>query len=223
MRTAVKQVKSLSIETLPDVYEPDVDSEMLREAFLVGGPRAHCDVLDVCCGSGVQAIAAAQRGHRVVAVDSERAAINATRRNAAINEVEIEVSQGDLFEPVKGWRFDAILANPPYVPTPDDNSHASWCDGGFDGRAVIDRICSEASSALHTGGKLWMVHSSLADERRTLEMLVHNHFVPRIFTHKLNRLGPVSMARIGHLVEHGHLEPGAQHETLYVIEAVWTG
>jgi ribosomal protein L11 methyltransferase len=46
---------------------------------------------DLGCGSGVLAIAAARLGFRpVVAVDSERAALDATRRNAAANGVALD-------------------------------------------------------------------------------------------------------------------------------------
>jgi ribosomal protein L11 methyltransferase len=49
-------------------------------------------VLDIGCGSGVLAIAACRLGFEpVVAVDSDRAAVEAAARNAAANGVEIEV------------------------------------------------------------------------------------------------------------------------------------
>jgi ribosomal protein L11 methyltransferase len=53
-------------------------------------------VLDVGCGSGVIAIAAAKLGFApVVAIDSEAAAVEATARNAAANDVEIRVERRD--------------------------------------------------------------------------------------------------------------------------------
>jgi ribosomal protein L11 methyltransferase len=57
-------------------------------------PRS--SLLDVGCGSGVLAIAAARLGFApVVAVDREADAVEATRRNAAANAVEINASVGD--------------------------------------------------------------------------------------------------------------------------------
>jgi len=49
-------------------------------------------VLDLGCGSGVLAIAAALLGHApVVAIDVDEAAVGATRANAAANGVEVDV------------------------------------------------------------------------------------------------------------------------------------
>jgi ribosomal protein L11 methyltransferase len=67
-------------------------------------------VLDVGCGSGVLAVAAARLGAgRVVAVDIDPAAHAATLDNAARNGVEVEVPRVPL-SAVPG-RFDIVLAN----------------------------------------------------------------------------------------------------------------
>jgi ribosomal protein L11 methyltransferase len=67
-------------------------------------------VLDVGCGSGVLAVAAAQLGAgRVVAIDIDPAARAATLDNAARNGVEVELPRVPLSE-VPG-RFDVVLAN----------------------------------------------------------------------------------------------------------------
>ena len=53
--------------------------------------------VDLGCGSGVLAIAAARLGYQpVLAVDNDPAAIEATRANAATNAVELEVRRVDL-------------------------------------------------------------------------------------------------------------------------------
>jgi ribosomal protein L11 methyltransferase len=54
-------------------------------------------LLDLGCGSGVLAIAAARLGFApVVALDNDPAAVSAARANAAANGVELEVGQADL-------------------------------------------------------------------------------------------------------------------------------
>jgi ribosomal protein L11 methyltransferase len=68
-------------------------------------------LLDVGCGSGVIAIAAAQLGFApVVAVDHDPAAIEATGRNAAGNGVSVSVCRADaLVEPLP--RAETTVAN----------------------------------------------------------------------------------------------------------------
>ncbi len=67
-------------------------------------------MLDVGCGSGVLSVAAARLGAgRVVAVDIDPAAHEATLDNAARNGVAVEMSASPLGE-VPG-RFDIVVAN----------------------------------------------------------------------------------------------------------------
>jgi ribosomal protein L11 methyltransferase len=75
-------------------------------AGLPAGP-----VLDVGCGSGVLAIAARRLGHEPVwALDVDPYAVEATRRNARANGVEIRVSEAALGrDPLPA--VDAVLAN----------------------------------------------------------------------------------------------------------------
>jgi release factor glutamine methyltransferase len=192
---------------------------MLMEVFAERGPLPEALVLDACCGSGIQGIAAARAGHRVVSVDSERQAVRAARMNALMNGVEIDVRQGNLFDPVDGWRFDAVLVNPPYVPTPAGVPATSWCDGGPAGRAVIDRICNGARRVLDQHGRLWMVHSSLADISLSLQALELAGFDAHVVASERIELGPVSRARQEYLVRKGHLAAGDDFEELVVIEA----
>jgi len=69
-------------------------------------------------------------------------AVSLARKNVAANGVgNAEVRLGSLYEPVAGLAFDHILCNPPIRA----------------GRAVVDRIVSEAPSHLLPGGRLWLV------------------------------------------------------------------
>jgi ribosomal protein L11 methyltransferase len=58
---------------------------------------APASLVDLGCGSGVLAIAAARLGfHPVVALDVEEEAVAATRANAVANGVEVDVRRGDV-------------------------------------------------------------------------------------------------------------------------------
>jgi ribosomal protein L11 methyltransferase len=77
--------------------------------LLLDLPRT--SILDVGCGSGVLSIAAVRLGfHRVTAVDVEEAAVEATRANAAANEVSVDVHVCDaLVDPLP--EAELVVAN----------------------------------------------------------------------------------------------------------------
>jgi ribosomal protein L11 methyltransferase len=74
--------------------------------------RSNVSVLDVGCGSGILAIAAAKLGAaRVVAIDNDPDAIAAVGQNTVLNRVEdlIDARLGD--GPPPGEAFDVVVAN----------------------------------------------------------------------------------------------------------------
>ena len=85
---------------------------MLAEVERLVGPGTR--VLDVGCGSGVLAVAAALRGATpVVAIDVDPAAVDATRRNAGANGVAGSVHPSTAPLGAVDGRFDVVLANLP--------------------------------------------------------------------------------------------------------------
>jgi SAM-dependent methyltransferase len=86
--------------------------------------------LDIGCGSGIQAFLAARHSDRVIATDINPRALRLGELSASLNAVtNIEWRQGSLFEPVEGLEFDLIVANPPFVISPDTTF--MWRDGGL--------------------------------------------------------------------------------------------
>ena len=117
-RLALEHGFGFPLLVLPGVFNPALfRTSRVVVDLLRNGPIPHgASVLDVGTGSGVLAIAAAQTAGRVVAVDTNPAAVTCARINALLNRAEdrIEVREGDLFEPVADERFDAVLCNPPF-------------------------------------------------------------------------------------------------------------
>jgi SAM-dependent methyltransferase len=89
-----------------------VTERLERTAMLdLAGPLAGRVVLDVGCGDGAYALAAARAGARVVGVDRSPADIEAARRNAAETGVRLELHVADaLALPFPAARFDIVLA-----------------------------------------------------------------------------------------------------------------
>jgi hypothetical protein len=74
---------------------------------------------DLGTGCGVQALYASSHSDRVVASDlSPRATAFATLTMELNDRADVEVREGDRFEPVEGESFELIVANPPFVISP---------------------------------------------------------------------------------------------------------
>lgn len=143
------------------VYPPGSDSVLLADLV---PERAGEAVLDLCTGSGIQALAVAARARRVVAVDIGARAAAMARLNAALNGAgAVEVRGGDLYAPVRGERFDLILANPPFVPGPERGP--AYHSGGPRGDRVLRRVVAGLGAHLRAGGRALIV-SHLAVRRR---------------------------------------------------------
>jgi methylase of polypeptide subunit release factors len=107
--------------------------------------------LDVCAGSGLQALLAAAHAGRVVATDVNPRALRFAELNAALNGVEnVETRAGSLFDPVVGETFDAIFANPPYIVSPEQEF--VFRDSGLPGDSFCEALVRSAPRHLNDGG-----------------------------------------------------------------------
>lgn len=190
----------------------------MRERGLASGAR----VLELFTGSGAIAVAAAREGAReVTAVDVSRRALLSAWVNARRSGARLRLRRGDLFAPVAGERFDLILANPPYVPSPDDvlprsGAARAW-EGGEDGRLLLDRLCAEAPAHLAPGGTLLLVQSSICGEQATLDRLRAGGLQAGRLAAQRGPLGPLMRERAPLLEARGLLEPGQREEELLVL------
>jgi Methyltransferase small domain len=108
--------------------------------------------LDLGTGCGVQALHLAAHAGHVVATDVNVRALSMTRLNAALNEVDVEVREGSLFEPVAGDLFDLVVTNPPFVVSAGTGERLVYRDSGLPGDEVVRRVVSQAPRRLAPGG-----------------------------------------------------------------------
>ena len=145
-----------------DVYQPAEDSALLAETA-----RERLDgvtdgvVLEVGTGSGYVADRLSESlDCRVLGSDlNPHACRQAYGRG-------VEVVRADLVDPFVDDAFDAVVFNPPYLPTDPDAEWDDWMEralsGGETGREVIDRFLAEVGRVLAPGGEILLLVSSLA-------------------------------------------------------------
>ena len=106
--------RGMTVVTPPGMKRVTAASHLLGEAILA---TVHPEdiVLDIGCGSGVNAILAASLGAHVVAVDVNARACDVARRNVEHTDLadRIEVHQSDLFSEVAG-QFDLTIYEQPF-------------------------------------------------------------------------------------------------------------
>ncbi len=147
--------------------------EMMMTGALTGDgagpvpdPFAVERVLDLCTGSGCLAILAAMAFPEasVDAVDLSADALEVAKLNVADHEMgeRVALVQGDLFAPLKGRRYDLIIANPPYVAQGEVDAFPAEFRaepvmahlGGADGLDIVRRILAAAGEHLTPDGGL---------------------------------------------------------------------
>lgn len=145
------------------VLIPRPETEQLVELVLAAVPEGR--IIEVGAGSGCVALSLSAEGRYrdVVATDISREALAVAAANARRVHQRVHLVAGDLLEPVRGGRFDAVVSNPPYLSEADygalDPSVRAWeprvaLVGGEDGMAVVGRLLAGAGHVLRPGGLL---------------------------------------------------------------------
>ena len=151
-----------------DVYRPAEDSRLLADAAIDRlGSRDM--VLEVGTGSGyVAAEIAAETDARVVASDVNPHALDEARNRG------LETVRADLVAPFADRVFDAVVFNPPYLPTEPDHEWDDWMEralsGGSNGRAVVDPFVESVGRVLAPNGVALLLVSSLTGIEEVAEL-----------------------------------------------------
>jgi release factor glutamine methyltransferase len=188
-----KEFYSLAFEVSPAVLIPRPESEFVVVEFLaviknVESPRA----VDVGTGSGCLAVASAYRhpGAHFIAIDISEQALALARKNADQHGVadRIDFRLGDYLGPVANeGPFDAVISNPPYIPTGQiehleigvrDYEPRTALDGGPSGLDMVARLIEESVPLLKPGGHLILEIGT--DQEKPVRSLVEAQKVLRL-------------------------------------------
>jgi ribosomal protein L3 glutamine methyltransferase len=153
-------------------------SELLHGCFRPWLRRPVRRALDLCTGSGCLAVLLAQAFPKatVDATDLSTAALQVARRNISRYKLgqRVRLIHSDLFDALKGERYDLIVTNPPYVdartlrklPPEYDYEPRAALAAGNDGLECIRRILAAAREHLNPRG---LLVCEVGDARRALE------------------------------------------------------
>lgn len=142
MITALINGTNYKFATVSGVFSKDkVDKGTL---LLVESVRVSKNdkVLDMGCGYGVIGIVLSKYVGKVSMTDINERAVELAGTNAKLNKLtNVEVLHGNLYDSVKGSKFDKIICNPPIRA----------------GKAVVNKIIEDALEHLNLGGSLYLV------------------------------------------------------------------
>lgn len=144
------------------VFIPYEDSILLVKKYRIK-PSEH--VLDIGTGCGVIAVFSAYKGaSHVVAVDTNPAAVRATKQNARTHGFVkvIDARRSNLFSQLHtGETFDVITVNLPYRnKTAKDIIEASFWDAGFQ---TYKRFFLEVGRYLKPHGRIYLAQANYGD------------------------------------------------------------
>lgn len=164
----------LDLAVGPGVFVPRPETELLVDAMLPSLRGVdHPVVVDLCAGSGALGLAIVNEVPPATgyAVERSSAALTWLHRNAV--GTGLHVVAGDVRDPALlrdlDGRVDAVVSNPPYVPSDTavgaEVAHdpAVAVFAGADGLDLIPAVVATASRLLRAGGMLALEHDESHD------------------------------------------------------------
>jgi SAM-dependent methyltransferase len=134
-------------------------AERLRRAL---NGRRFQRALDLCCGTGIQALTIAQFADQVEGSDINLRAIDYANLNAALHGLSerVRFSVGNLSEKLEG-PYDLIVANPPFVYLPQEDKIINRDGyGGELGLEIVERIMTDLDRLLGPNGEAMLISDS---------------------------------------------------------------
>lgn len=150
-------VNGLSILSPESVYPPHMTSStrLLVNSFPslgLSAPKAGQRLLEVGCGAGAIALSAARLGWTVSAGDIQPECVEATKHNASVNGLALDVRLSDLMDGFADELFDVIVFNQPFYHP--ESAVADECSLSDPLGSLHVRFLTEAKRFLRPGGRL---------------------------------------------------------------------
>jgi release factor glutamine methyltransferase len=160
------------------IYEPAQDS-LLIQMIVKKYSKENSKVLDMGCGSGIQALTAKENGSEVLAVDIDPEAVKHCK-NLGLNS-----RKSNLFSNVKE-KFDLIVFNPPYLPEHEleDEESKRITTGGKEGFEILEKFIPEAKKHLNKDGIILLVISSLTQPKEVNRIIKKSNLKFKILKNK---------------------------------------
>ena len=152
----------IATDLLTREEEDQVFSLMFEQVYFVRNfdVRPKDRVLELCLGSGVNSLFAADVAAEVSAVDVSPRALAFTRFNESLCPAArpLNTHVGSLFEPLAAdARFDTILINPPFELVPEGETWFLHSHGGEDGLDVMRAMLKDTPARLTEAGRLQVI------------------------------------------------------------------
>ena len=150
----------IMIEVAEGVYQPSDDTFLLLSAVEV---KEDVRVLEIGTGSGIIALHCVKAGASVTATDISRLAVDNAKKNAMLNDLELDVVQTDLSKGL-GGKFEVIIFNPPYLCALGSGALGEaeklQLIGGEVGSEITIRFLKEVGELMAEQGRIYMLVSS---------------------------------------------------------------
>lgn len=150
-----------------DTLIPRPETEEWLEQVLTELPQGPLTVVDIGTGTGIIGLTVKleRPADDVTITDISKEALDVAKENAQVLGAEITAELGDLFEPLVGKKFDAIISNPPYISEAEinvmdqsvlDYEPKSALFADEDGLAIYKRMAESIEKYLKPNGRIYL-------------------------------------------------------------------
>ena len=150
-----------------DTLIPRPETEEWLEQVLTDLPQEPLTVVDIGTGTGIIGLTVKleRPADDVTITDISKEALDVAKENAQVLGAEITAELGDLFEPLVGKKFDAIISNPPYISEAEinvmdqsvlDYEPKSALFADEDGLAIYKRMAESIEKYLKPNGRIYL-------------------------------------------------------------------